>query len=90
MPRRIKPKRPPTYLLMLSLLFIVIGLILDSLTLIILGILAFSYSIFLVILREKTQSAVVPMPHERFRTPAIIIVGAVIFILLTLKLIGVI
>ena len=90
MPRRIKPKRPPTYLLMLSLLFIVIGLILDSLTLIILGILAFSYSIFLVILREKTQSAVVPMPHERFGTSAIIMVGAVIFILLTLKLIGVI
>ena len=61
MPTRIKPKLPPTYLLMVSLLFTVIGVILDSLTLIILGILAFSYSLLLVVLGQKKQSAVVPM-----------------------------
>ena len=88
MPTRIKPKLPPTYLLMVSLLFTVIGVILDSLTLIILGILAFSYSLLLVVLGQKKQSAVVPMPHERLRAPAIIVIGTVIFILLALKLAG--
>jgi len=90
MPTRIKPKLPPTYLLMLSLLFAVVGVILDSLTLIILGILAFFYSVSLVILREKRQTAIVPMPHERNRALTIIIVGVVIFVLLALKLIGVV
>ena len=90
MPMKLKPKLPSTYLSMLSLLFTVIGVILDSLTLIILGILAFFCSVSLVILREKRQSAIVPLPHERFRVPTIIIVGAVIFILLALKLIGII
>ena len=88
MPSRLKPKLPSTYLLMLSLLFIVIGVILDSLTLIILGLLAFFYSASLIILREKRQSAIVPMPHERFRAPTIIIVGTVIFVILAFKLIG--
>ena len=87
MVRGIKPENSSIFFLMLSLLFTVIGVIYDSFTLIIFGIVSFFYSIFAVF-SGKRLSAVVPMPHERFRASAIIIVGAVILILLALKLAG--
>ena len=90
MPKGIKPKAASIYFLMLSLLFTVTGVLFDSINLIIFGLLSFFYSVFVVVLSKERQSVVVPMPHERFRAQAIIIVGVVILILLALKLTGVI
>ena len=89
MVRGIRPKGSSTYYLIGSLLFMATGLIFDSLPLIVLSIIAFFYSVFLVILRKR-QKTVVPLPHERYRAQAIIIVGYVIFLLLALRLTGVI
>lgn len=89
MVRGIRPKGSPTYYLIGSLLFMVAGLVFDSLPLIILSIVAFFYSAILVILRQR-QRTVAPMPNKRYRAQAIIIVGYVIFMLLALRLIGVI
>ena len=89
MVRGIRPKGSPIYYLIGSLLFMITGLIFESLPLISLSIITFFYSAFLVILRKR-QMAVVPMPHEKYRAQATIIVGYVIFLLLALKLTGVI
>ena len=88
MVRGIKPKVGSTYFLMLSLLFTVTGVIFDSITLLVIGILSFFYGVFVVVLSEKRQRPVMPMPHERFRAQTIIIVGIVNLILLALWLIG--
>lgn len=90
MPIKIKPKISSIYFLMLSLLFTVLGVIIDSITLLVFGILSFFYGVFVVILSERRQSSVMPLPHERYRAKAIIIVGIVNLALLALKLTGVI
>ena len=89
MVRGIRPKGSPIHYLIGSLLIMATGLIFDSLPLIVLSIIAFFYSVFLVILRKRQRTAV-PLTHERYRAQAIIIVGYVIFMLLALRLTGII
>ena len=88
MPKGIKPKAASIYFLMLSLLFTVIGVIFDSITLIIFGLLSFFYGAFVVILSKKRQSPVMPMPHKKYRAQTIIMIGIVNLMLLALKLTG--